>query len=74
VAMTFSLAHNLPLSVASIAETPGATEVGGMLTFETAAMRRTFDAAVEAAQADGFWRTPVARAEPWDDFLDVFKR
>jgi len=45
-----------------------------MLTFETAAMRRTFDAAVEAAQADGFWRTPVARAEPWDDFLDVFKR
>lgn len=74
VAVTFSLAHNLPLSVASIAGTPGATEVGGMLTFETAAMRRTFDAAVEAAQADDFWRTPVARVEPWDDFLDIFKR
>jgi hypothetical protein len=73
VAVTFSLAHNLPLSVASIAETPGATEVGGMLTFETAAMRRTFDAAIGAAQAEGFWRTPVARADPWDDLLDVFR-
>lgn len=74
VAVTFSVAHNLPLSVASIAETPEATETGGMLTFETAAMRRTFDAAVEAAQAADFWRTPVARSEPWSDLLDLFRR
>lgn len=74
VVVTFSLANNLPLSVASIAETPKSTEVGGMLTFETTAMRRTFDLAAEAAQADDFWRTPVARAEPWADFLDLFRR
>jgi hypothetical protein len=45
-----------------------------MLTFETAAMRRTFDSAVEAAQAEDFWRTPVARTKPWADFLDLFRR
>ncbi|WP_233279872.1 patatin-like phospholipase family protein [Caulobacter vibrioides] len=74
VAVTFSQANNLPLSVASIAETLAATEVGGMLTFETSAMRRTFDSAVEAAQAEDFWRTPVARSDPWSDFLDLFRR
>ncbi len=74
VVVAFSLDHNLPLSVASIAETPEATEAGGMLNFETSAMRRTFDAAVEAAQAEDFWRTPVARLEPWGDFLDLFWR
>ena len=73
VVMTFSLAHNLPLSVASIAESPAATEVGSMLTFETSVMTATFETAVEAAQAEGFWRTPVARAEPWSDFLDRLK-
>lgn len=66
-----SLVHNLPLSVASIAE---ATEAGGMLTFETSAMKRTFDTAFDAAQAENFWRTPVARTEPWADFLDLLKR
>ena len=74
VAVTFSLAHNLPLSVASITETPEATETGGMLTFETLAMRRTFDAAVDAAQAEDFWRTPVVHSDPWSDFLGLFKR
>ena len=74
VVVTFSLANNLPLSVASIAEMPEATEAGGMLTFETSAMQRTFDVAVEAAQAHDFWRTPVARTEPWTDFLDLFRR
>jgi len=73
VVVTFSLAHNLPLSVASIAETPAATEVGGMLTFETTAMRNTFETAFEAAQSEGFWRTPVARLEPWSDLLDLFR-
>lgn len=74
VVVSFSLANNLPLSVASIAETPEGAEPGGMLTFETAAMRRTFDGAVEAAQAKDFWRTPVARTKPWADFLDLFRR
>lgn len=74
VAVTFSLANNLPLSVASIPETPEATESGGMLTFETSAMQQTYFAVVEAAQADDFWRTPVARTEPWADFLDLFRR
>lgn len=73
VAMTFCVAHNLPLSVASIPEFPGATENGGMLSFETSAMSRIFDAAVEAAQADGFWQSPMARAEPWSDFVDFMK-
>jgi hypothetical protein len=73
VVVTFSLAHNLPLSVASIAETPKAMATGGMLTFETSAMKSTFEAAVEAAQARGFWKKPVARLEPWSDFLDLLK-
>ncbi len=74
VVVSFSLANDLPLSVASIAETPEGAEPGGMLTFETAAMRRTFDGAVEAAQAKDFWRTPVAHTKPWADFLDLFRR
>ena len=36
-------------------------------------VRLTFGQAIGAAQADAFWRTPVARAEPWDDFLDLFR-
>jgi hypothetical protein len=73
IVVTFSQANNLPLSVASIAETPAATIPGGMLTFETAAMQKTFEDAVEAAQGEGFWSTPVARSEPWSDLLDLLK-
>lgn len=50
------------------------TEAGGMLTFEAAAMKRTFDTAFDSAQAENFWWTPVARTEPRADFLDLFKR
>lgn len=73
VAVTFSVAHNLPLSVASIPDTPPGEENGSMLSFETAAMKRTFEAAVEAAQGEGFWRTPAARQDPWSDFLDLLR-
>jgi hypothetical protein len=73
VAVTFCVAHNLPLSVASIPDSPEATANGSMLSFDTASMSRTFTAAVAAAQADDFWRTPAARTEPWDDFLDLFR-
>jgi hypothetical protein len=74
VVVTFSVANRLPLSVASVTETPEATEPGGMLSFETSVMRRTFDTAFEAAQADDFWLEPVANPEPWADFLKPFKR
>jgi hypothetical protein len=74
VVVTLSLASNLPLSVASIAETLDGAQAGGMLTFETSAMRRTFDGAVEAAQAENFWRTPVASTERWADILELFRR
>jgi predicted acylesterase/phospholipase RssA len=74
VAVSFSLANNLPLSLASIPETSGLADVGGMLSFETSAMKKTFDAAVAAAQTDTFWHTPVDREQPWSDFLDFLKR
>ena len=51
----------------------GRSMMGDRLTFETSVMTATFETAVEAAQAEGFWRTPVARAEPWSDFLDRLK-
>jgi hypothetical protein len=70
VAVTFCVAHNLPLSVASI---PEAVENGSMLNFDTAVMRRTFDAAVDCAGQPEFWRTPALRAEPWSDLLDLFR-
>src|SRR5512140_3511139 len=73
VAVTFCVAHNLPLSVASIPDSPEANGNGSMLSFDTACMSRTFNAAVAAAQADDFWRTPAARTEPWDDLLDLFR-
>jgi hypothetical protein len=73
VAVSFCVAHNLPLSVASIPNTPEASGNGNMLSFDTRSMSRTFEVAVAAAQAPDFWRTPVARAEPWGDFLDLFR-
>jgi predicted patatin/cPLA2 family phospholipase len=72
VAVTFCVAHNLPLSVTAIPASPEAAGNGSMLSFDTASMSRTFTAAVTAAQADDFWRTPAARTEPWDDFLELF--
>lgn len=73
IALTFCVAHNLPLSVASLPDSPAATENGGMLSFDTAAMRKTFDEAVASAQAVDFWRTPGVRPEPWTDLLASFK-
>jgi hypothetical protein len=73
VAAAFCAANNLPLSVASIPGSPEAGDSGTMFSFDTPSMRRMFDAAVELAQDPGFWRTPVARAEPWTDVLDRFR-
>lgn len=72
VACTFCAANNLPLNFASIPDSAAATANGGMLSFDTDAMRRTFDAAAEAAQAEGFWRTPAVRSEPLTDLLNLF--
>lgn len=69
VAVTFCAAHNLPLSVAAI---PPAVENGNMLNFDTAAMRRTFDAAADYAQTPEFWHTPTLRTEPWNDLMSLF--
>ena len=68
------VSYRQALSVASIPDTQSATDPGGMLRFETASMKKTFEAAVRAAQSDAFWRAPVARTEPWTDFLDFLAR
>ncbi|MGZ3273199.1 MAG: patatin-like phospholipase family protein [Caulobacteraceae bacterium] len=73
VAVTFSAAHNLPLSVASIPDAPSGAEIGSMLSFDTATMKRTFDAAVDAAKREDFWKTPTARQDLWSDVLDLFQ-
>jgi hypothetical protein len=58
--------------VASIPDSPEATETGGMLSFDTPSMRRTFDATAQAAQAEDFWRVPGTRGEAWRDLLAQF--
>jgi len=72
VVVTFCMANNLPLNVASIPKSSGVPENGSMLSFDTPSMRKTFEAAVRSAQGDDFWGTPVDRIEPWNDFLDQF--
>ncbi len=73
VAVTFSAAHNLPLSVASIPDAPPGEETGSMLSFDTGTMKRTFDAAVDAAKREDFWKTPTARQDLWSDVRDLFQ-
>jgi hypothetical protein len=73
VAVTFCASNNLPLSVASIPDSPQASENGGMLSFDTPSMKRTFEAALASAQEAGFWRTPVARSELWSELFSLFR-
>jgi hypothetical protein len=73
VAVTFSVAHNLPLSVASIPDAQEGEETGSMLSFDTATMKRIFEAAVAVAQEEDFWKTPAARQDLWSDVLDLLK-
>ncbi len=61
VVSTFCAAHRLPLSVASIEAVEPPVS---MLSFETRQMRRTFDDAVERAQAGRIWSTPVPAKTP----------
>lgn len=73
VATTFCVAHNIPLSVASIPETPGALGSGAMLDFETDNMRAMFEAGRAAAHAQSFWQAPSVRLEPWEAFMDLVR-
>ncbi len=73
VVTTFCIAHNIPLSVASLPDSPGATGNGAMLDFETGAMRASFEAGRAAAKLDGFWKAPSVHLEPWEEFLDLLR-
>ncbi len=53
-ALTFCAAKNLPFSATAVLEDP---DLGHMLSFDTASMRRVFDAAVDGAQGDDLWMT-----------------
>lgn len=73
VMTTFCVAHNIPLSVASLPDSPATVSDGAMLDFETASMRASFEAGRSAARSDGFWNAPSVRLEPWEAWLDVFR-
>ncbi|MET4683817.1 patatin-like phospholipase family protein [Brevundimonas faecalis] len=66
-ATTFCAAQGLPISVASI---PDAPDQGGMLSFDTATMKRLFDAARERARAGELWRSPVAEPQGLSGLLE----
>lgn len=66
-ATAFCAAQGLPISVASI---PDAPDQGGMLSFDTATMKRLFDAARERARAGELWRSPVAERQGLQGLLD----
>ncbi|ATQ43305.1 patatin-like phospholipase family protein [Caulobacter mirabilis] len=68
LAATFCAGHNLPLSVTSILDDPNN---GSMLNFDTASMKRVFDAAAARAEAGTLWTTPVA--EQRAGLLDGFR-
>lgn len=70
LAATFCAAHNLPLSVAAIRET---ADAGNMLNFDTAGMRRIFDAAAERAQSGDLWMTPAPEPAGWSSLLDKIR-
>lgn len=56
LAAAFCADHDLPLSVASIPLDP---QAGNMLTFDTAVMRRIFEAAVLKAHGPDLWDTVI---------------
>ncbi|MBU1375127.1 MAG: patatin-like phospholipase family protein [Alphaproteobacteria bacterium] len=60
-AATFCAAHNLPLSATALLDDPAN---GNMLNFDTANMKRVFDAAVTRAQGDHLWTTPPPDLPP----------
>ena len=73
VMTTFCVAHNIPLSVASLPDSPATAGDGAMLDFGTASMRASFETGRSAAKTDGFWKAPSVRLEPWEEWLEVFR-
>lgn len=69
VAGAYCASHNLPLSVTSIApQADGAS----MMNFDTAAMRRMFDQAVERAAGDSLWSTPIPQ-DTLTELIETFR-
>ena len=62
--------HNLPFSIASI---PDTAENGNMLSFDTASMRRMFDAGVAMAHGGDLWDTPRPQPPTWSGLFDRLK-
>lgn len=73
VMTTFCVAQNIPLSVASLPDSPATAGDGAMLDFGTASMRASFETGRSAAKTDGFWKAPSVRLEPWEEWLEVFR-
>lgn len=73
VMTTFCIDHNIPLSVASVPDSPVASGDGAMLDFETGSMRASFEAGRTAAKSNDFWKAPSVRLEPWEEFLDLLR-
>lgn len=73
VATTFCVSQNIPLSVASMAETAGSQANGAMLDFDADGMRARFEAGRAAAQSETFWRTSSVRLEPWQQVVDLLR-
>jgi len=73
VATTFCIGQNIPLSVASIPESPDGPANGAMLDFDTGSMRASFEAGRAAAGSETFWKAPSVRLEPWEEFLDLLR-
>jgi hypothetical protein len=69
-AAAFCAHHRLPFSIASI---PDTAENGNMLSFDTASMRRMFDAGVARALGPDLWVTPAPEPATWSGLLDRLK-
>ena len=73
VVTTFCVANNIPLSVASLPDSPQTSSDGAMLDFETASMRASFESGRSAAMSETFWTAPSVRLEPWEELLDILR-
>lgn len=73
VVTTFCIANNIPLSVASLPDSPATSSDGAMLDFETASMRASFESGRSAARSETFWSAPSVRLEPWEELLDMLR-
>ena len=66
VAAAFCAGADLPLDVASVSRS---SDLGSGLSFETASMRRTFDAALESAASPDVWIAATRQSDTLTDML-----